>query len=145
MAKDISDRVTIMVVDDYDDSRQIMRSLLEQRRYHVVEAANGETAIETAIREHPKIILMDLSMPFMDGFMAAGRIREHEGLEHVPIVAVSAYQISDFDSDPFAAGFNGYLQKPLDIDDMEKLLIRLLLMRQNQTATKTTSRTATTV
>jgi CheY-like chemotaxis protein len=139
MGKNRDDIVTVMVVDDYDDSRQMMKPLLEKRGYRVVEAINGETAIEVAIREQPKIILMDLSMPSMDGFTATSRIREHVGMENVPIVAVSAYQLSDFDSDPFAAGFNGYLQKPLDIDDLEKLLIRLLLMKQNQSAVKSVS------
>ena len=117
---------TVMVVEDFEDNRFMMRRLLEMSGYHVLEAINGEEAIELAQREHPSLILMDLSLPLLDGLAATRRIRQHAELRDVPIVAVSAHDTADFHADALAAGCNDYVTKPIDFDQLEALLNRLL-------------------
>src|SRR2546429_6923251 len=82
---------TVMVVEDFEDNRFMMRRLLEMSGYNVIEAINGEEAIEIALRERPKLILMDLSLPRLDGLAATRRMREYKELSNIPIVAVSAH------------------------------------------------------
>jgi len=116
----------VMVVEDFEDNRFMMRRLLETSGYHVLEAINGEEAVRIAEQERPDLILMDLSLPLLDGLAATRRIREHEGLRHVPIVAVSAHDTADFHAEALAAGCNDYVTKPIDFDQLESLLHRLL-------------------
>ena len=117
---------TVLVVEDFEDNRFMMRRLLEMSGYRVVEAVNGEQAVETAQTERPDLILMDLSLPKLDGLAATRRIRQSDGLTEVPIVAVSAHDTSDFHADALAAGCNEYVTKPIDFDQLEGLLKRLL-------------------
>lgn len=116
----------VMVVEDFEDNRFMMRRLLEMSGYRVVEAVNGEQAVEVARREQPHLILMDLSLPVLDGLAATRRIRQHEELRRVPIIAVSAHDTSDFHADALAAGCNDYVTKPIDFEQLESLLSRLL-------------------
>ncbi len=120
---------TIMVVEDFEDNRFMMRRLLEMSGYRVVEAENGQQAVELARRELPDLILMDLSLPVLDGLVATRRIREHAELRTVPIVAVSAHDTADFHADALAAGCNEYVTKPIDFDQLDDLLGRLLAKR----------------
>lgn len=115
-----------MVVEDFEDNRFMMRRLLESSGYHVLEAINGEEAVRIAELERPDLILMDLSLPLLDGLAATRRIREHEGLRQVPIIAVSAHDTADFHAEALAAGCNDYVTKPIDFDQLESLLHRLL-------------------
>ena len=117
---------TILVVEDFEDNRFMMRRLLEMSGYRVVEAVNGEQAVEAAERERPDLILMDLSLPKLDGLAATRRIREQNGAARVPIVAVSAHDTTDFHADALAAGCNEYVTKPIDFDQLVSLLDRLL-------------------
>jgi len=104
----------------------MMRRLLEMTGYRVIEATNGEEAIEVALRELPEIILMDLSLPRVDGLAATRRMRQHERLRNIPIVAVSAHDTTDFHAEALAAGCNDYVTKPIDFDELDKLLKGLL-------------------
>ncbi len=117
---------TVMVVEDFEDNRFMMRRLLEMSGYRVLEAINGEQAVEIARRERPGLILMDLSLPLLDGLAATRRIREQADLRDVPIVAVSAHDTADFHAEALAAGCNDYVTKPIDFDQLEELLQRLL-------------------
>ncbi|HEX8144969.1 MAG TPA: response regulator [Pyrinomonadaceae bacterium] len=117
---------TIMVVEDFEDNRFMMRRLLEMSGYHVLEAVNGQEAVEIARRERPSLILMDLSLPLLDGLAATRRIRQEASLRDVPIVAVSAHDTADFHADALAAGCNDYVTKPIDFDQLEALLEKLL-------------------
>ena len=120
-------RPTVLVVEDFEDNRFMMRRLLEMSGYRVVEAVNGNQAVEAAERERPDIILMDLSLPMLDGLAATRRIRAHDGLSKVPIVAVSAHDSADFHAEALAAGCNEYVTKPIDFDQLVQLLNRLTL------------------
>ncbi|HVG30219.1 MAG TPA: response regulator [Pyrinomonadaceae bacterium] len=116
----------VLVVEDFEDNRFMMRRLLEMSGYRVVEAVNGEQAVETAVGEQPDLILMDLSLPKLDGLAATRRIRQHDALSQTPIVAVSAHDTTDFHADALAAGCNEYVTKPIDFDQLEALLKKLL-------------------
>ena len=115
----------VLVVEDFEDNRFMMRRLLEMSGYRVVEAVNGNQAVEAAAREQPDIILMDLSLPQLDGLAATRRIREQQGARRVPIVAVSAHDSADFHAEALAAGCNEYVTKPIDFDQLVQLLSRL--------------------
>ncbi|HKR01315.1 MAG TPA: response regulator [Pyrinomonadaceae bacterium] len=123
---------TVMVVEDFEDNRFMMRRLLEMSGYRVLEAVNGQEAIELAHRERPQLILMDLSLPQLDGLAATRRIRQYPALRDVPIVAVSAHDTADFHADALAAGCNDYVTKPIDFDQLEALLRRLLPKNSGQ-------------
>ncbi len=123
---------TIMVVEDFEDNRFMMRRLLEMSGYRVLEAVNGEEAVELAYSERPQLILMDLSLPQLDGLAATRRIRQYPDMKDVPIVAVSAHDTADFHADALAAGCNDYVTKPIDFDQLEALLSRLLPKKSNQ-------------
>jgi CheY-like chemotaxis protein len=129
---DVGVNQTVLVVEDFEDNRFMMRRLLEMSGYHVLEAINGEEAVEMAERERPGLILMDLSLPLLDGLAATRRIRQHEALRDVPIVAVSAHDTADFHADALAAGCNDYVTKPIDFDQLEALLGRLLPKNSSQ-------------
>jgi CheY-like chemotaxis protein len=125
MSEKNDQRPTVLVVEDFEDNRFMMRRLLEMSGYRVVEAVNGQQAVETAGRERPDIILMDLSLPMLDGLAATRRIREQDVLSRVPIVAVSAHDSADFHTEALAAGCNEYVTKPIDFDHLVQLLNRL--------------------
>ncbi|HZB44049.1 MAG TPA: response regulator [Pyrinomonadaceae bacterium] len=114
--------LTVLVVEDFEDNRFMMRRLLEMSGYRVIEAVNGKQAVEAAVSERPDLILMDLSLPMLDGLAATRRIREAEGLGRVPIVAVSAHDSADFHTEALAAGCNEYVTKPIDFDHLVRIL-----------------------
>lgn len=120
----------VLLVEDTEDNRQMMRRLLELSGYNVAEATNGKEAIEAASRLRPKIILMDLSLPLLDGLAATRRIRVLPGLNKVPIVAVSAHDTADFHNEALAAGCDAYITKPIDYSELEELVGRLLSRQQ---------------
>lgn len=119
-------RPTIMVVEDFEDNRFMMRRLLEMSGFDVLEAVNGMEAVQMASDQHPDLILMDLSLPLLDGLAATRRIREFDDLKETPIVAVSAHDTFDFHADAIAAGCNDYVSKPIDFDQLEALVKSLL-------------------
>src|SRR4029078_6726081 len=102
-------RPTILVVDDFDDTRLLLRTWLERRGFRVIEAENGIEAVDTAIRESPDLIIMDMEMPQLDGLSATRRIRQQEKMSGVPIVAVSAYGADQFRELALAAGCDEYV------------------------------------
>jgi len=117
---------TVLLVEDTEDNRFMMRRLLEMAGYGVVEATNGEEAVRFAQSERPDIILMDLSLPVIDGLAATRAIRKLDGFGKVPIIAVSAHDTSDFQADAITAGCDSYITKPIDFSQLELLISRLL-------------------
>ena len=115
-----------MIVDDYADTRQVVRWMLEQQGYRVVEAINGQEAVEVAVQERPAVILMDLAMPLVDGFEAIRSLRERAELEGVRIVAVTAFDMAKAREQAEAAGCDQYISKPIDFKRLKVLLERLL-------------------
>jgi two-component system, cell cycle response regulator DivK len=122
-AKDLK----VLLVEDFEDTRLFMRLELEEQGFIVFEAENGQVAVETAIRETPDVILMDLTLPLMDGFEATKLIRRRDLLKNVPIIAVTAHQEDDFRSDAKACGFDAYVTKPIDVNWLKELIAGLLI------------------
>ena len=116
----------MMVAEDYDDTRLMMRVILEQRGFRVVEASNGLEAVGVAMRERPDLILMDMDMPVLDGCAATRRIRQEEELRKVPIVAFSAHLRDEWQARATSAGFTDYVGKPVDLDHLKGVLGRYL-------------------
>jgi len=116
----------VLLVEDTEDNRFMMRRLLEMSGYSVVEAKNGEEAVRMAKDERPELILMDLSLPIIDGLAATRRIRELPEMGDVPIVAVSAHDTADFHAEALAAGCDRYITKPIDFTELEVLIGHLL-------------------
>ena len=111
-----------LVVEDFEDSRFMMRRLLEMAGYNVLEASDGEQAVKMAVEARPALILMDLSLPKLDGLAATRQIRQKKGLKAVPIVAVSAHDSPESRTEALAAGCDEYVTKPIDFDHLQALL-----------------------
>ena len=122
---------TILVAEDYDDARLMLRTFLESRGYHVIEARNGKEAVEIAQKEKPDLILMDLNMPELDGVAAAAVIRNLTELSEVPILANSADGSRGIDLflsiKNFGRGYVDYLTKPLNLDTLAEQIETALL------------------
>ena len=116
----------IMVVEDFDDTRQMIALELRSQGYEVVEAADGRTAVEMVKRRCPDLVLMDLSLPGWDGLSAAYRMRELEAMCDVPIVACTAHGAGIHRDAALAAGCDDYLMKPLDFERLREVVSRLL-------------------
>jgi CheY-like chemotaxis protein len=115
-----------MVVEDYDDTRRLLRQALEIKGYRVLEAINGQEAVDIANREHPDLILMDLDLPILDGISATQRIRQQAQMVGVPIVALTAYPMSYTRVKAFAKGCDEYMAKPIDLAKLAELVTRYL-------------------
>jgi CheY-like chemotaxis protein len=115
-----------LVVEDNEDTREMMRLALEGLGYRVCEAANGDEAVAVADRECPNVILMDISMPVMNGLTATARIRELPTMGTIPIIAVTAHRDDDLRASAQASGFTAYATKPIDVDWLHQLIVGLL-------------------
>ena len=102
----------ILVVEDQEDARRIVRDLLAASDYGLVEATTGEEGLALAERERPDLILMDIQLPGMDGYEVTRRIKANPALSHIPIIAVTSYALSGDEAKARAAGCDGYIAKP---------------------------------
>ena len=108
----MSKRKRILVVEDQEDARRIVRDLLAASDYGLVEATTGEEGLALAERERPDLILMDIQLPGIDGYEVTRRIKANPALKNIPIIAVTSYALSGDDKKAFAAGCDGYVTKP---------------------------------
>jgi two-component system cell cycle response regulator DivK len=102
----------IMVVEDQEDNRQILRDLLGSNGYDLIEAWDGETALTTLASQRPDLILMDIQLPGIDGYEVTRRIKADPGLRAIPIIAVTSYALSGDAEKAFEAGCDAYVTKP---------------------------------
>ena len=109
---------TILVVDDYDDNRNLLSAWLRTKGFKVVEAEDGKEGVLQANRSHPDLILMDLAMPELDGVEATRQIRQWQSFSRIPIFAITAYGTYDVKQDALAAGCNEVFNKPLDLETL---------------------------
>lgn len=117
---------TVLVVDDFDDTRLLLRTWFERRGFRVIEAENGLQAINQAESESPDLIIMDMQMPQLDGLSATRRIRSMKSMDSVPIVAVSAYGADQFRDLALAAGCNEYVSTPFEPATLEGIIRSLV-------------------
>ncbi|MDY6791890.1 MAG: response regulator [Thermodesulfobacteriota bacterium] len=113
---------TILVIEDNEDNRRIMRDLLTSGGYEVIEALTGEEGVTAAETYCPDLILMDVQLPGMDGYEATGRIKANPSLQKVPIIMVTSYALSGDDVKAFEAGCDDYVSKPFS---PRKLLVKI--------------------
>lgn len=114
----------VLVVDDYADTREFIRTLLEGKGCHVVEAANGQEAVNIAARIAFSFILMDLDMPILNGYEATREILSQPRTKDVPIIAFSANCSRDWQQRAFDAGCTGCIPKPVDFTRIDELVSR---------------------
>jgi two-component system cell cycle response regulator DivK len=106
---------TILVVDDNEDSRDLVKKILKKYNYQVIEAVDGEEAIAKAIAYRPAIILMDISIPKIDGYEATRRLKERPDFKDTPIIAFTAHAMKGDQEKALEAGCNGYISKPINV------------------------------
>ena len=102
----------ILVIEDNEDSRHIMRDLLTSAGYEVIEAVTGSGGVTAAVTQDPELILMDIQLPDFDGYEATRRIKANPTLSAIPIIAVTSYALSGDDVKAFEAGCDAYVTKP---------------------------------
>ena len=117
---------TVLIVDDFDDTRLLLRTWFERRGFRVIEAENGVQAINLAETESPDLLIMDVQMPQLDGLAATRQIRNVSALRFVPIVAVSAYGAEQFRELALAAGCNEYVSTPFEPATLEGIVRALV-------------------
>ena len=126
MTHEDAGKFLILVVDDAADNVAVISLALQHEGYRVVTASNGEEAISVAKATLPNLILMDISMPTMDGLAATRRLRQTGPLAQVPVVAITAFGTEGFQRAAYDAGVAGYLTKPIDFARMNQLVAGLL-------------------
>jgi two-component system cell cycle response regulator DivK len=102
----------ILIVEDQEDNRAILRDVLSTAGYELIEAVDGGEGVELALRERPDLILMDIQLPVLDGYEATRRIKGNAELKSIPIIAVTSYALSGDEAKARAAGCDGYVTKP---------------------------------
>jgi len=122
-------RKKILVVDDNEDSRELVAKVLKQSGYQIVEAVDGEEALARVLSEKPDLILMDRSLPKLDGLEVARRLKAEEATKGIPIVAVTAHAMRGDREKALAAGCEGYIPKPINVRTLAGQ-IRLYLEEQ---------------
>ncbi len=116
----------ILYIEDNAGNRTLVKRVLEAEGYLVVEAPDGKTGLELALAQPPDLILMDINLPEVDGYTMTSRIRATPGLEKIKIVAVTANVMRGDKEKTLAAGCDGYLQKPIDVDLLPEQIARFL-------------------
>lgn len=119
---------TILIAEDSDDLRGMLRQLLETNGYRVLEAVDGGEAVAVALGERPDLVLMDLGLPGTDGLTAVAEIREQITADEMPVLIVSAYDRLEYRTEAVSAGCSGYVTKP--IEPVTLLRTISLLLRQ---------------
>jgi len=102
----------ILVIEDAADNRRLLRDLLTNAGFELLEAVDGEKGVAMAAEQRPDLILMDIQLPVVDGYEATRRIKGNPDLRHIPIIAVTSYALSGDEAKAVAAGCDGYVTKP---------------------------------
>jgi CheY-like chemotaxis protein len=116
----------VLVVEDAPDTRELLRLLFEAEGYEVLTAGDGLSAVEMALRELPDAIVMDMSLPGLDGYHAAKLIRREPALAGVPLIACTAFNRWEWRGKAIAAGFDAFLTKPIDVGRLSATMSSLL-------------------
>ena len=125
------DKGTILYVEDNSDNRTLVRRILLSEDYKLLEATNAHEALELLTTAKPDLILMDINMPDMDGYTLTAKIKTMPGFERVPILALTANVMRGDREKTIEAGCDGYIQKPIDLDQLVKEIERFLLRSRN--------------
>ncbi len=115
----------ILIAEDNAVNRELLRELLEGRGYAVEEACDGQEALQMIAQCRPDVLLLDLSMPVLDGFATLRKIRENPEMGSLPVLAVTAYAMRGDQEKTVEAGFDGYLSKPINASLLNEALQRV--------------------
>jgi two-component system, cell cycle response regulator DivK len=121
--------VKILYIEDNEDNLYMLSSRLKRRGYEVIAASDGESGIEAALREQPALILMDLSLPVIDGWEATRRLKAAAETQHIPIVALSAHSMAGDREKALAAGCDEYDTKPVEFPRLLEKMASLIARR----------------
>ena len=114
---------TVLVAEDSRDTRIMLKRAFELKGYRVLEAEDGKQALEIAKKQRPSLIVIDLNMPVLDGLETVKKFRKQEANgDHVPIVAITAYDVYGMEEAALETGCNTYLSKPLDLEELDRAL-----------------------
>ena len=116
----------ILIVDDNQDSRELVVKILKVRGYQTIEAVDGEEALEKAVAERPDLILMDRSLPKIDGYEVTKRLKGQEEFKDIPIVALTAHAMRGDREKALKAGCEGYISKPINVRELPELVLSYL-------------------
>ncbi len=116
----------ILIVDDNQDSRELVVKILKTRGYQTIEAVDGQEALEKAVAERPDLILMDRSLPKIDGYEVTRRLKGREEFKNIPIVALTAHAMRGDREKALEAGCEGYISKPINIRELPGLITSYL-------------------
>jgi len=108
----------LLIVEDNQDSRELVVKILRNRDYQIIEAVDGEDGLEKANAEQPDIILLDISLPKMGGYDVAKNLRLREEFKHTTIIALTAHAMKGDEEKALQAGFNGYISKPINVREL---------------------------
>jgi len=117
----------ILVVDDNQDSRELVMKILGNKNYHLLEAYDGEDALNKIIAEKPDLVLMDISMPKIDGYEVTRRLKTMDDYKDIPIIALTAHAMKGDCEKALAAGCKGYITKPINIREFNDQIEQYLL------------------
>lgn len=122
----MTEQPCILIAEDFDDNRIALKLMLKLAGYKVLEATDGAQAVEITRREKPDLVLMDLSLPALDGLQATQRLRAEAEFQQLPIIIISAYDDQDNLDQAQAAGGTAYLSKPIEFEKLRTMIARLL-------------------
>lgn len=122
---------TVLVADDNPVSRELLRDALEPCGFRVVEASDGREAVRRIEQDRPDLVLLDIQMPSMDGFEVLKVVRGLEGSAHLPLIAFTALAMENDRERILAAGFDGYVSKPISISEVRLQVEQLLSCSEN--------------
>ncbi len=108
----------VLIVDDNQDSRELVVKVLKNKGYEMIEATDGEEAIEKAVGERPDLILLDISIPKLDGYEVTRRLKSREEFKETPIVALTAHAMKGDRAKALEVGCEGYISKPINIREL---------------------------
>ena len=138
-APDVLGKATVLLVDDLELNRMLLKSCLKSTDIRMIEAENGQEALELAEKHRPDVILMDIRMPVMDGYEATRQIRENENLRHIPVIALTASPMALKGKNAVQDSFDGFLTKPVRSSDLFRELSRVLRSAENREKTHQTA------
>ncbi len=125
----VDDKITILYVEDNADNRTLVRRIIVSQNYSLLEAVSAAQALDILKNTRPDLILMDINLPEMDGYTLTAKIKSMPGFERVPILALTANVMRGDKEKTLEAGCDGYIQKPLDVDQLIREVERFLTRR----------------
>jgi CheY-like chemotaxis protein len=128
-------KLRILIAEDFEENRVALKLILNHTGFDVIESQDGQQAIEAVRREKPDLVLMDITLPVIDGLQATREIRSDEKFERMPIIIISAHDDDEVRRQADEAGASGYISKPVEIEELKKLIEGCLTVGRRSSVT----------